>query len=80
VTATDDEVVVRVADDGPGIPELERTAISAGLESPLQHATGLGLWLVQWTVTNSGGSMSIADREGGGAVVELRLPATEPPV
>jgi PAS domain S-box-containing protein len=80
VTATDDEVVVRVADDGPGIPDLERTAISAGLESPLQHATGLGLWLVQWTVTNSGGSMSIADREGGGAVVELRLPATEPPV
>jgi PAS domain S-box-containing protein len=80
VTATDDEVVVRVADDGPGIPDLERTAISAGLESPLQHATGLGLWLVQWTVTNSGGSMSIADREGGGAVVELRLPAAEPPV
>jgi PAS domain S-box-containing protein len=79
VTGTDDEVVVRVADDGPGIPDLEREAISAGSESPLQHATGLGLWFVRWTVTNSDGSMTIADRDAGGAVVELRLPAAAPP-
>jgi PAS domain S-box-containing protein len=78
VTEADDEVVVRVADDGPGIPDLEREAISAGSESPLQHATGLGLWFVRWTVTNSGGSMAIEDREGG-ALVELRLPAAVPP-
>ncbi|WP_276258583.1 PAS domain S-box protein [Haloglomus litoreum] len=73
-----DEVVVRVLDDGPGIPVLERRALEAGSESPLQHATGLGLWFVQWTVRNSGGTMHIDDREGGGAVVELRLPAADP--
>jgi len=74
VETVDDEVVVRVLDDGPGIPELERQALLAGAETPLQHATGLGLWFVQWTVTNSGGTMHIGDREEGGAVVELRLP------
>jgi PAS domain S-box-containing protein len=78
VATVDDEVVVRVLDDGPGIPELERKALLAGSETPLQHATGLGLWFVQWTVRNSGGTMHIDDREGGGAVVELRLPAADP--
>lgn len=75
VETVDDEVVVRVLDDGPGVPTLEQRALEAGWESPLQHATGLGLWFVQWTITNGGGTMSIANRESGGAVVELRLPA-----
>jgi PAS domain S-box-containing protein len=79
VETVGDEVVVRVLDDGPGIPALERKALLAGSETPLQHATGLGLWFVQWTVRNSGGTMRIDDREGGGAVVELRLPAADEP-
>ncbi|TKX87062.1 PAS domain S-box protein [Halorubrum sp. SS5] len=72
----DDEsnaVVVRVADDGPGIPELERRSVTAGRESPLQHTNGLGLWFVRWMATNSGGSMRIKDNEPEGAVVELRF-------
>ena len=77
VTTEDDEVVVRVADDGPGIPDVERRALQAGLESPLEHTTGLGLWFVRWTATNSGGSFEIADREPTGTTVELRLPIAQ---
>ena len=68
-----DTVVVRVADDGPGIPELERRSVTAGWESPLEHTNGLGLWFVRWMATNSGGSIHIKDNEPTGAVVELRF-------
>jgi PAS domain S-box-containing protein len=66
-------VVVRVADDGPGIPDLERQSVTAGRESPLQHTNGLGLWFVRWMATNSGGSMRIKDNEPEGSVVELQF-------
>jgi len=68
-----DTVVVRVADDGPGIPDLERRSITAGQESPLEHTNGLGLWFVRWMTTNSGGSMRIKDNEPTGAIVELQF-------
>lgn len=76
VTEDDDteQVVIRVVDDGPGLPPLERESLMTGRESPLQHTNGLGLWFVRWTVTNSNGSMDIVDNEPNGTVVELRLP------
>ena len=47
-TARDDgdDIVVTVTDDGPGVDEMERTVVEAGTESPLEHGSGLGLWLV----------------------------------
>jgi PAS domain S-box-containing protein len=69
-----DEVVIEVADDGPGIPTLERLSILAGEESPLQHTNGLGLWFVRWMATNSQGSLSITDNDPTGAIIEIRLP------
>jgi PAS domain S-box-containing protein len=68
-----DAVVVRVADDGPGIPAVDQRSVSVGQESSLQHTNGLGLWFVRWMATNSGGSMRIKDNEPTGAVVELRF-------
>lgn len=68
---------LRVADEGPGLGELERSAILSGEETPLQHSTGLGLWLVRWTVTSSGGSLHISDREPRGTEVVVRLPTVE---
>ena len=32
-----------VADTGSGVPEYEREIIESGRETPLEHATGLGL-------------------------------------
>lgn len=40
--------VLRVADNGRGIPETELEVIDAGRETPLSHASGIGLWLVKW--------------------------------
>jgi PAS domain S-box-containing protein len=64
-----------VADDGPGIPEHERQALTTESETDLDHSTGIGLWLVNWLTTASGGTVVYeTDLELGGAAVTLQLP------
>jgi len=78
VETDDRSVIVRVSDDGPGIGEHERQVIESGEETPLQHGSGVGLWLVVWTVRNVGGTVSFADTDDG-TTVAVELPRTEPP-
>lgn len=66
-------VVLRIADDGPGIPEMEREALELGQETALEHGSGLGLWTVNWLVTRLGGTVSIRENEPRGTVVEIEL-------
>jgi len=61
-----------VADDGPGIPPAER-AVLTGEETPLEHASGLGLWYVNWIVSAGGGSFDIGSASAGGTRVEMEL-------
>jgi len=70
-----DWVVVTVSDDGPGIPPMEVAVVEAGQETPLEHGKGLGLWLVNWVVTQYGGSFQLSSEAG--TVATLRLPAIE---
>ena len=72
-----DRLRVDVADDGPGIPPVERTVFSEARETALEHASGLGLWLVHWIVTESGGDLEIDTREPGGTVVRMWLPRAD---
>ncbi|MFA1610313.1 histidine kinase N-terminal 7TM domain-containing protein [Halobellus rubicundus] len=60
-------IAVRFASSGDGIPEVERRALDAGSETPLQHAEGLGLWLAYWCVIENGGELRFADGSGGSA-------------
>jgi signal transduction histidine kinase len=71
--AGDDAVTVRVADDGPGIPEAELSVLTNGGETPLEHASGLGLWLIKWIVTESGGEVEWTTSELGGTAVDITL-------
>ncbi|WP_253737005.1 PAS domain S-box protein [Halohasta salina] len=66
-------VDIIIVDNGAGIPEQERATIETGEETPLRHGTGLGLWLVYWTVSLLGGEVSIENRPSGTRVT-LRLP------
>jgi len=72
--ATAYPLTLTVADDGPGIPEGERSVVAAGTETPLEHGTGLGLWIVRWSVTRLGGAVDFGERDPRGSVVTLRLP------
>jgi PAS domain S-box-containing protein len=68
---------IRIADDGPGIPEREREALRRGGETALEHLQGITLWLVSWAVRGVGGEFRVNDRDPSGTVVVLRLPRAE---
>jgi signal transduction histidine kinase len=68
-----DEVVLVVADNGPGIPDRELEVVDRGVESPLEHGAGLGLWLISWVTRQYGGDVSFEERDSGGTRVEMRF-------
>uniref|UniRef100_UPI003567E59A ATP-binding protein n=1 Tax=Salinigranum sp. TaxID=1966351 RepID=UPI003567E59A len=73
-TAVDGEryVDLTVADDGPPIPEADREVL-VGRDPSLDDASGLGLWLVNWIVTDSGGEVTYEPNDPRGNVVTVRL-------
>ena len=71
---TGDWIEIVIADNGRGIPDHERKTIESGEETPLQHGTGLGLWIVYWTVSLYGGEVSLEDNSPRGTRVVLSLP------
>jgi len=75
VTAEGGQVRVSVADDGPGIPEQEKDVLQARSETALDHSSGLGLWLVKWTVSLSEGSLAFSEVEPRGSEVSLTFAA-----
>jgi signal transduction histidine kinase len=66
---------LRVADAGPGVPEHERRVLG-GDETSLEHASGVGLWLVTWLVERSGGELSFFEGDRSGVTVRLRRATT----
>lgn len=83
-STTEDGVRLRVADDGPGVPEELRDRIfdtgvttkSPGVE---HHGRGIGLALVSRIVRRRGGTISVTDGPGGGSVFIVTLPAQPVP-
>lgn len=74
IESTVDLIHVRVIDEGPPIPEMEREVLTGEKElSPLYHGSGLGLWLVHLIVENSDGTVDFAVTDDGGNIVSMRL-------
>jgi PAS domain S-box-containing protein len=70
-----DRTEVRVVDDGPGVPAVERELLLGDRErTQVAHSSGLGLWLTRWIVGNAGGSLDIDGGRNGGTVVTIDLP------
>jgi PAS domain S-box-containing protein len=67
-----DEATVTVADDGPGIPAAEHRILTDGVETQLEHGSGLGLWLVYWVVEASGGDVDFEVDDGTEVTVRLQ--------
>lgn len=67
-------VVFRVYDDGPGVPEHEKKVLGEGIETPLSHGSGIGLWIIEWVGTILGGTSTITDIEPRGTEVSIQLP------
>jgi signal transduction histidine kinase len=76
VAREDGQIVVSVADRGPGVPEPDRVKIFEPFYST-KRSTGLGLSVCWSIVRQHGGSLDVRDRPGGGAVFRVSLPAPE---
>jgi signal transduction histidine kinase len=78
---TGEWVEIVIADNGPGIPDHEQKTIESGEETPLQHGTGLGLWIVYWTVSLFGGEVSLKNNlpRGTRAVLSLSQASADAP-
>ena len=80
LVAEDGGVVLEVVDNGPGVPEADRTRIferggrssaSAGIAG-----SGLGLYLSRMIVEAHGGRIELRSRPGGGSTFAVLLPTT----
>jgi two-component system, OmpR family, sensor histidine kinase KdpD len=74
------QLEVKVADHGPGIPSEERARVFDEFYrkdvGERRGGTGLGLAIARAIVSAHGGSMWIEDTPGGGTTVGFRLPLT----
>ena len=71
--------VVRVADNGPGVPERARERLfQAFAGSGRPEGAGLGLAIARELALGHGGDLTLAESGPGGAVFVLRLPGAPP--
>jgi PAS domain S-box-containing protein len=77
--------LIAVQDSGPGVPQEERSTIFERFrqsDSSSQRkfgGTGLGLSIAKDFVSLHGGSISVTDAPGGGALFQVEIPLTAPP-
>ncbi len=77
LTSTADSIVVRIANNGLGIPDARKQTV---FETNEWGDAGLGLYLAKSLVTNLGGEIAISDNPPSGTEVTVELPQapTEP--
>ncbi|MFO1013070.1 MAG: HAMP domain-containing sensor histidine kinase [Caulobacteraceae bacterium] len=80
LTQADGVSLIRIEDDGPGLPDKAR----AGLFQPFMGSTrrggtGLGLAIARELAQNHGGDVVLVESSAAGSVFEIRLPGAPPP-
>ena len=78
--AASGQVRISVRDNGPGVPAEIRSRIFDPFftTKPVGQGTGVGLSVCHGMVSAHGGSISVGDAAGGGAVFTVLLPAGTP--
>ena len=69
-------VKIDVTDNGPGIPMVEEALLTDELEeTPVEHGSGLGVWLVNWLVDQLDGTVEAHSGIDRGTTVSILVPA-----
>ncbi len=76
----DQAILVKVTDNGPGIPQERLPSIFDPYFTTKSEGSGLGLWIAQQIVTAHGGSIQAQNGTPGGAVFAMALPLRRDPV
>ena len=69
--------VIRVIDDGPGIPESIRDKVLQPFFTTREEGTGLGLSIVSRIIQEHGGWIDVFSEDGRGATFVITLPVKE---
>lgn len=69
------DVVLAIADDGPGVPAALREKIFHPFFTTREGGTGVGLANARKVVASHGGRLELVEAPGGGSRFEVRLPA-----
>lgn len=64
--------LLRVSDDGPGIPDRERDLLTDAGETQREHGLGVGLWFVNWATSQLGAELEF-EREDRGTTATVRF-------
>jgi len=81
ITATRKEAIVRVVDQGPGLPEAELERVFEPFHRGADRSgAGLGLAIARGFAAANGGRVWAESRPGQGATFALALPVVEAPV
>lgn len=75
--ADDEQVRIRFADDGPGIPPEQVSRVFEPYYTTKKAGSGLGLMIVLRIVHEHGGEIGFQSREGVGTEVTIDLPRAE---
>lgn len=80
LAANDKEVIIEVADNGPGIPEPIRKRVFEPFftTKTVGEGTGIGLAFCHRIIESHDGRISVGEAAGGGARFTIALAATEP--
>lgn len=70
------QLVIEVADRGPGVPEEERERIFEPFFTGKTQGTGLGLAVVRRVIEQHGGTIAVLANPGGGALFRAEIPET----
>ncbi len=77
IASTDGKAVVKVSDNGHGIPEHRKEDIFLPNFTTKSSGMGLGLSMAKSIVENAGGSITFDSREGEGSTFIVELPKNE---
>lgn len=70
-------IVIRLADDGPGVPESIQEKILEPFFSTKEEGSGLGLSIATRIVEEHGGHLELTSKEGEGSTFSIILPVKE---
>lgn len=75
LTVNDDTAILTIRDNGPGLVRFDTNVLESGNAiEDISHGSGLGLWLVYWTIKRSDGTIQVDESATGGTAITIRLP------
>lgn len=73
VDSETDAVTIEIADNGPGLPTHEQSALEGKPGTSINHSTGVGLWIVWWVIEGHDGIIQTSVTETG-TTITMSIP------